>query len=120
MNRDEAYKILYHQEGPLLVGSCNHSEEIIDILSDIILCEHVQFARNGQKIVSNWRLDEVDRWNIYNPDSLHIVYTVEVADPGYDDNFNDEKSTFQSREVIVPIGKFASRWRDKQLKSIGV
>lgn len=108
MNRDEAYKILYDQYD----GTCKHSEEIVDILIDIIIENHTDKR--------DYRLDEIDRWNIYNPDSLHIVYTIITGDVGFDDNFNDEWVKYESAEVVVPIAEFAGRWRELQLKSIGI
>ena len=97
MTRNEAYKILYDQYD----GSCNHSEEIIDILFDIVVFNHA-----GRK---DYKLNNINRWNIYNPDSLHIVYTIQT-----------DGDIFESNQIIVPISEFAARWRDRQLKSIGI
>ena len=84
-------------------GGCNHSKKVIRIMEEIIK-SHVLDFRNNQK------LTKIDRWNIYQPDSLHIVYI-------YSDLKNDQ---LISSEVVCHISEFLNRWRHLKLDELGI
>lgn len=106
MDRDTAYSILYKD------GYCNKSPEIIEILDSIIkeIC-----ANTG---TSYPPINSIDRWNIYNPSSIHIVYTTQShLQRGI---VVDGKALVDGRELICSISDFASKYRDYQLSKIGI
>ena len=57
MSTDEAYNILYKN------GGCYHSPEVLQVLRNIIL-------KHEKSPINN-----INRWNLYMPSSIHIVYT---------------------------------------------
>jgi hypothetical protein len=96
MNRDEAYNILYKRD-----GKCNRDEDILGILKDIIFNHRKCDTENIAKI---------DRWNIYDPDCLHIVYTVRVN--------RFAEFSYDSHQAVVLISEFTTRYRDYQLNKV--
>lgn len=109
MDRDEAYNILYKD------GKCNHDKDIVDILWDIVeskIHEPTLWTRNSGRINDNIDLVEIERWNIYNPDIIHIVYEVRINDTQFTNR--------ASSQVKVPISEFAKRYREYQLTELGI
>ncbi len=91
MTREEAYNILYNED-----GTCHHSPEILQVLTNLIKISH------GIDRIDRWSIDRIDRWNIYQPYTLHIVY---VVDFGFGWNKNDV--IWSSKELLCPISDFA-------------
>jgi hypothetical protein len=97
--------ILYTESG------CNHSPEVTSLLENIVNYRLLNL-RNDKKLV------KIDRWNIYQPDKLHIVYFVEVVD--YTSPGRVPYKRLESAELICPISDFISRWRESKLDKLGI
>ena len=98
MNRDTAYSILYKD------GSCNHDPIILDIFKEIIYKRHL----------GKVDINDIDRWNIYFPDNIHLVYTLNIKR-----NFSKiyYPETYQH---VFPISEFANKWRVIQLDKLEI
>lgn len=108
MNRDQAYKVLYDQTS----GKCNHSPEVITILKDIIRGNSFHYNLNQCPCLSlkSNIIDSIDRWNLYEPDQIHIVFTVKIDDA--------HMITFKSAQVICNLTEFTNRWRSNKLNEL--
>lgn len=102
MNRDQAYKVLYDQTS----GKCNHSPEVITILKDIIRGNSFHYNLSLKSNI----IDSIDRWNLYEPDQIHIVFTVKIDDA--------HMITFKSAQVICNLTEFTNRWRSNKLNEL--
>lgn len=98
MSTNDVYGILYRD------SKCNHSPEILQMLMNIIL-------KHEKSPVNN-----INRWNIYMPSSIHIVYTTLTH------GWNGDEMKGES--LICQISEFESEYRqyyrDKQLNELGI
>lgn len=86
-------------------GCCDHSPEVISILEDIV---GLRLKDESRKLL------RIDRWNIYQPHSLHIVYIVEMV------QYVTEEKRLVSAELVCPLSEFTSRWREYKLDKLGI
>lgn len=91
-------KLLYNDKG------CNH--DLDDIMKDI-----VRKTISPGYIIQDLK---VDRWNIYQPSSLHIVFACTLIPK------HRGKAPATCDQVIVPMSEFTSRYRDIQLSKLDV
>lgn len=98
MSTDEVYSILYRD------GKCNNSPEILQILRDIVL----KYEKSS--------INCINRWNIYMPSSIHIVYTTLTHGRNGDE--------MKGESLICQISDFEREYkqynRDKQLNELGI
>ena len=101
MTDEQLYNILYTN------GSCNMSQDILDIILDIVR-EHCSNTENAPLVC-------IDRWNLYCENDvdgkayyshIHIVYRVYGQWSSFDD------------QIVLPISVFTTRWRDRVLSDI--
>lgn len=102
MNWNQIYSILYDKS-----GKCKHSPENIKILSEIIKRSRYN---SSKKEWVNGIDGKIDRWNLYNPDSIHIAFAVYVEDSMW----------ASSQEVVVPFSTFVSISREFKLEELGI
>lgn len=105
MNRDQAYKVLYDQT----TGKCNHSPEIITILEEVIRGNSFHY---NLSLKSN-TINSIDRWNLYEPNQIHIVYTVKTHDIFVPNDIN-----YKSAQVVCDLTEFTNRWRSNKLNEL--
>lgn len=90
MSTDEVYNILYKDD------NCNHSTEVLQILRNIIL-KHEKSSINY-----------INRWNIFMPGSIHIVYTTLTHGWNSDGVRCDE---MKGESLICQISDFEREYR---------
>lgn len=116
MSIDEVYKILYCQD-----GTCNRSYSVINILESVIMSHTKTF--NGTPCYpknigshSSGRINNINRWNIYLPSSIHIVYTVERP--------TNSGVSIESAQLICQVSEFEAKYkefyREKKLDELGI
>ena len=93
----DLFNILYTDTG------CNRLPEILSIMQEIISRNVIDF-RDDQELL------QIDRWNLYQPNHLHIVYIYRQTTTG----------KVVSSELVCGIGEFLVRWRDLKLIGLGI
>ena len=96
MTWDEVYKVLYNED-----SSCNHSPENLKVFYEIV--KRANYAKSDKLLFS-----KVDRWNLYKPDFIHIVFYAEV------------KGVLTSFDVTATFSTFVSIRREFKLEELGI